>query len=87
MSFTYDGESWHTLLCLDPYDGDADRLQAPFVGIDDFAWKKVTGMHADLWYNETIAEAILNWIMHDSYQILIDGEKPMREIHGLEDVF
>ncbi|MDX8046292.1 IS21-like element helper ATPase IstB [Gracilibacillus sp. S3-1-1] len=33
--------------------------------------------------NETIAEAILDRIIHDSYQILIDGEISMRESHGL----
>lgn len=33
--------------------------------------------------NETIAEAILDRIIHDSYQILIDGDISMRERHGL----
>lgn len=33
--------------------------------------------------NETIAEAILDRIIHDSYQILLDGEVSMRERHGI----
>lgn len=37
--------------------------------------------------NETIAKAILDRIIHDSYQILIDGEISMRERHGLEGGF
>lgn len=33
--------------------------------------------------NGTIAEAILDRIIHDSYQILLDGELSMRERYGL----
>lgn len=45
-----------------------------------------SGWHLKLG-NETIAEAILDRIIHDSYQILIDGEISMRERHGLEGGF
>ncbi|WP_219622759.1 MULTISPECIES: hypothetical protein [unclassified Planococcus (in: firmicutes)] len=33
--------------------------------------------------NEAIAEAILDRIIHDFYQLMIDGDIPMRECHGL----
>lgn len=41
-----------------------------------------SGWHLKLG-NETIAEAILDRIIHDSYQILIDGEVSMRERYGI----
>lgn len=41
-----------------------------------------SGWHIKLG-NETIAEAILDRIIHDSYQILLDGDVSMRERHGL----
>ncbi len=41
-----------------------------------------SGWHTKLG-NETIAEAILDRIIHDSYQILIDGEISMRERYGI----
>jgi len=41
-----------------------------------------SGWHLKLG-NETIAEAILDRIIHDSYQILIDGNVSMRERHGI----
>ncbi|MCR8997942.1 ATP-binding protein, partial [Brevibacillus laterosporus] len=41
-----------------------------------------SGWHLKLG-NGPIAEAILDRIIHDSYQILLDGELSMRERHGL----
>jgi DNA replication protein DnaC len=41
-----------------------------------------SGWHLKLG-NGTIAEAILDRIIHDSYQFLLDGEVSMRERHGL----
>ncbi len=41
-----------------------------------------SGWHLKLG-NETIAEAILDRIIHGSYQILIDEEVSMKELHGL----
>ncbi|CDQ19343.1 IS21-like element helper ATPase IstB [Halobacillus karajensis] len=41
-----------------------------------------SGWHLKLG-NETIAEAILDRIIHDSYQIMIDGDISMRERHGI----
>ena len=41
-----------------------------------------SGWHTKLG-NGTIAEAILDRIIHDSYQFLLDGETSMRERHGL----
>ena len=41
-----------------------------------------SGWHMKLG-NGTIAEAILDRIIHDSYQFLLDGELSMRERHGL----
>jgi len=43
-----------------------------------------SGWHMKLG-NGTIAEAILDRIIHDSYDILLDGEVSMRERHGIGD--
>lgn len=44
--------------------------------IDTSGWHHKLG-------NGTIAEAILDRIIHDSYELLLDGETSMRERHGL----
>jgi len=41
-----------------------------------------SGWHLN-WGNGTMAEAILDRIVHDSYQLLLDGDISMRERHGL----
>ena len=42
------------------------------------------GWHAKLG-NPQIADAILDRIIHDSYQILVDGKVSMRERHGIHN--
>lgn len=41
------------------------------------------------WYDEigesTLADAILDHIIHDFYSIIIDGDTSMRERHGIKD--
>ncbi|MDQ0220694.1 DNA replication protein DnaC [Peribacillus cavernae] len=41
------------------------------------------------WYEKigeaTLADAILDRIIHDSYNLLIDGEMSMRERHGIKE--
>lgn len=42
------------------------------------------GWHEKIW-EEPLADAIMDRIIHDSYNILIDGNQSMRERHGLNN--
>ena len=48
-----------------------------------------TDIHPEGWHeklgNPQIADAILDRIIHDSYQILVDGKVSMRERYGIRN--